>query len=122
MPTPPEDAAWAWAAGLFEGEGCIVYRRRSLPARGKCLTLKIQLTDEDVLRRFHEIVGRGKICGPYSRPGGTKPFWAWECSNMAAATFVLRQFWPWLGQRRRAKVESIGTMGQLMMDLASVSN
>jgi hypothetical protein len=50
----------AWAAGLFEGEGSIthVYGRTQL---------RIHMTDFEVLERFLEIIGAGRIYGPYSR-------------------------------------------------------
>ena len=57
----PFNPAIAWAAGLFEGEGTIT----------RCdgrLHLRMQLTDLEVLERFAEIVGTGKIYGPYTRP------------------------------------------------------
>jgi hypothetical protein len=55
--TTPEQVAWA--AGLFEGEGCWnAYRRES----GKIqMQARLGMTDRDVVERFAQIVGYGSI-------------------------------------------------------------
>jgi hypothetical protein len=70
----------AWAAGLFEGEGCIsttTYR----------LQVALVMTDEDMVRRFDAIVERGKVYGPYHPPSHgprRKQFWRWAAYEDAA--------------------------------------
>jgi hypothetical protein len=49
----------AWAAGLFEGEGCITEVDKRFVAA-------LKNTDEWVVRRFHDIVERGRAYGPYA--------------------------------------------------------
>lgn len=44
----------AWAAGFFDGEGCI-------QLQGKCATLAIAQKDGEPLARFQKIFGMGKI-------------------------------------------------------------
>jgi hypothetical protein len=56
----------AWAAGLFEGEGCISYIRPW--GREPDIQAALAMTDEDVVRRFDEIVDRGRVYGPYHPP------------------------------------------------------
>ena len=41
-----------WAAGLFEGEGCITTSRKSP-------TLQLQMTDKDVVAKFKKIINCG---------------------------------------------------------------
>jgi hypothetical protein len=54
----------AWAAGLFEGEGCF-YEVRS--GRSVHLALTIEMTDREIIQRFYDILhaagatGRSKI-------------------------------------------------------------
>jgi len=71
MATPEEIA---WAAGLFEGEGCITM------TSGHAV-LRLSNTDEWVVRRFAEIVGRGVVYGPYENRSNDhfvrKPFFVW---------------------------------------------
>ena len=94
----------AWAAGLFEGEG-------SITVCGGVARLSLVLTDYQVLERFVEIVGTGKIYGPYVngyRDGFVrKPRWLWVSeARLAGATF--RTLAPWLSPRRIARGEELG--------------
>jgi hypothetical protein len=90
----------AWAAGLFEGEGTISQierRRNSLD-----LQVAINMTDEDVLKFFDDIVGRGKVYGPYlplSHGDRRKPFFRWVALGDAGHD-VLDLIGPWLFPRR----------------------
>lgn len=92
----------AWAAGLFEGEGYITYgQQHSDSVR---LRLGLNITDEDVIRQFHKIVGVGTLSGPHVRPGSHhKPIWTWYASSFEAAQALIAAFYPWLHSRRRAK-------------------
>jgi hypothetical protein len=97
----------AWAAGLFEGEGCIT--RQSSETRGGRragrLTLRLGMTDRDVIDRFQTAVGVGMVYGPYTartRPN-QKPTYHWCVGDIEQIQGVLRSFWPWLGDRRRAR-------------------
>jgi hypothetical protein len=81
----------AWAAGLFEGEGCI-----SLVDKhgGRFyIVLELSSTDEDVVRRFHRIIACGAVTGPYSGKGDNrKDFFKWRSSaakDIALATDLL---------------------------------
>lgn len=102
--TPSEEALWAWAAGLFEGEGSVIN------AAGR---LSVKMTDEDVVRRLHSIVG-GRVYGPYSydtQVDGSvrKPAWMWV-SDGADPGAILRRWWPWLGARRRERAIETGLL------------
>ena len=59
MPTPAEEIAWA--AGLFEGEGCMT-------VSGGRPFMRLNSTDEDTPRRFWEVVAAGKVYGPSATP------------------------------------------------------
>jgi hypothetical protein len=103
----PSTAEIAWAAGLFEGEGTIVIDARRV-------RLTVRMTDEDVLTHFRDVVG-GHVYGPYQyqQPDGhvRKPFWVWHSDGQDAAA-VARLLEPWLGKRRRARIEATGLLGQ----------
>lgn len=69
------------------------------------------MTDEDVLRRFDEIVDRGKVYGPYLPPSSgdrRKPFWRWVAIGDAGHD-VLDLIGPWLCLRRveQARVHGV---------------
>jgi hypothetical protein len=103
MATREEEVAWA--AGLFEGEGCIYER----PGGG--IGTRLTSTDEDIPLRFCEIVRGGKVYGPYrntERDGySRKPFWVWVGESVDALE-TLRLIFPWLGKRRRARARELG--------------
>jgi hypothetical protein len=83
----------AWAAGLFEGEGCITMSDGHV-------VLQLKMTDEDIVRRFDDIVGYGRVYGPYSYSERRKPFWVWLVQGDAVFS-ILELLAPWLGERRR---------------------
>jgi hypothetical protein len=103
---------WAWAAGLFEGEGHIEHRQVS-QGPGRKLKWKRELvlgmTDEDVVRRFHAIVGVGTV--RLQRRPKDKPEWAncwiWNCSRWDETEPTLRRLLPWLGDRRGAAAKEL---------------
>jgi hypothetical protein len=88
----------AWAAGLFEGEGCIC-----INAEGYVI-LALVMADEDVVRRFAAEVGAGKVSGPIKRGREHwKPMWRWLTTNRAEIEAVLHELRPYLGDRRAEK-------------------
>ena len=86
----------AWAAGIFEGEGCIT------ESNGRLVT-RISNTDGSVLERFRDIVDAGTVYGPYDpyeRDGfRRKPVFVWLADGDAALD-VLALFGRWLSARR----------------------
>ena len=87
----------AWVAGLFEGEGCFTPRGN----HGWCATIK--MTDEDVVRKVHRVLGIGWVCGPYQTANTAhKPTWAWVVSSFQDVQAVAAMLWEHLGARRRA--------------------
>lgn len=94
----------AWAAGLFEGEGCFYVKNDSRPGRKPRPVAALKMTDEDVVKLFLATVRYGTVSGPHkslSRDGRThKPVWTWRCTGddvLAVYDLLL----PWLGERRR---------------------
>src|SRR6266478_6444851 len=88
----------AWAAGLFEGEGCI----HSPQKRGnKSLQLSLRCTDRDVVEKFYKVLGIGHFHGPYEQMQPTeKPIWAWGCGGFHNVQGVIALFWAHLCERR----------------------
>ena len=92
-----------WAAGLFEGEGCIYTRKGSKNALRH--TLDINMTDKDVIEDFAEVVG-AKVLGPYNPPtakSNHKEFWRVTIGSKSEVKRVLSMLLPYLGQRRAYK-------------------
>lgn len=100
---------WAWAAGLFEGEGCITVQhnrnRDGSLKRARTVVLKLQMTDRDVVERFADVVGCGSIVE--QRQDRRSPTWKtmyrWQVASRDQVIEVLLQLVPHFGERRRAK-------------------
>lgn len=95
-----------WAVGLFEGEGCIFLTETKPNYFVPGITLTT--TDEDVIRRFHRIIGMGRVRGPYNhkRPN-SKPAYVWRLTGVVGVSEVLLAFAPWLGERRSARAAEV---------------
>ena len=67
------------------------------------------MTDRDVMQKFVDIVGYGKLGGPYmeGKPGTPrarhKPFWQWSVGKRTEVLRILKMFLPYFGERRYAK-------------------
>ena len=93
-----------WAAGLFEGEGCIHFK----PDRPNQRVLAIAMTDKDVMDRFVDVVGYGNLKGPHWAKLSTKPLWRWQLYKRTEVLRILKMLLPHFGKRRSQKaIEAI---------------
>lgn len=88
----------AWVAGIVEGEGSIV------ATSGSSSELKVLMTDEDVVRRLHEVTGLGNVYGPIFHKAGGKPLYAWKVARKRDLARVLLAIYPLLGERRQQQI------------------
>jgi hypothetical protein len=107
----------AWAAGLFEGEGCwnawSPPSRRANGRRRPMPQMKLGMTDADVVGRFAEIVDCGNLRRPRScGPAHWKPIIEWSLYRRADIFRLIGLFWPYLGERRKAKAQEILDLGE----------
>lgn len=84
----------AWAAGFFDGEGCT-----SVPKNSKALRVNITQQHPEVLYRFRDAVGVGKVLGPYELATG-KLMWNWYASTKPGIV-ALGKLWPYLSSEKR---------------------
>ena len=103
----------AWAAGLFEGEGCVRVNHRADKRNPKRhlyhgLTLSIGMCDREPLDTFAEAAGVGKVMGPYGPYGKPhhSPFFSYALHGKVAAR-VMEGLLPWLSQRRRQQYTDV---------------
>ena len=85
----------AYAAGLFDGEGCVVYKQYKI--KKGCwkwhINLEIAMTEIEPLHWFYSIVKVGTINYKKNYGLGKKPQWRWRCSHRKAlqvATLLLK--------------------------------
>jgi|SRR5688572_15077254 len=96
----------AWAAGLFEGEGCFSYDK----TYGSCRMI-VGSTDLDVLDKFKNIMGIGSITKDKEKPN-RKPAWRWQTTNREEFDYGSDLLRPWLGVRRTARLNEIISLRQ----------
>ena len=95
----------AWAAGLFDGEGsfyCFHARNGNYYPQ-----VSVGQAHREVLDRFQEAVGVGKVYGPY-QPGsrlGTKIWWQYHAHGFDKVTHVLDVLRPYLSSVKVAQGE-----------------
>lgn len=66
--------------------------------------MKLNSTDEDVVRRFHEAVGVGQVrIEKAFETHGWKRQWEWYSGSKRDIGMVIELLWPWLGKRRRER-------------------
>jgi hypothetical protein len=87
----------AWAAGLFDGEGCShVHRLRSGKQRPRC---HVTQKTPEVLYRFLDAVGFGRV----RRDGDRWRWWAEDGQARAAMLILL----PYLSSPKRTQWENV---------------
>jgi hypothetical protein len=92
----------AWAAGLFEGEGCITQE-----VSKHAQMLKIVSTDYDVLVKFMSIVGVGRLESRKKAADHHKDQWQWRVQDAQGITLVLEMLMPHFCLRRYQKAEEM---------------
>ena len=93
----------AWAAGIFEGEGCFSFMKSS-----RAISACVVSTDKDVLDGFCKVIGFGRVLGPYKNGlAHWKMKYRWVCSSFEDTQVLIAMLWPWLKSRRRAKAAQI---------------
>lgn len=105
----------AWAAGLFEGEGCVgLYtpkpRAGDRPRGAAQLRLFMATTDLDTLERFHKAIGGlGNRCGTQQQKAHYKVCYRWNCYKFEHCQAIIAMLWFGLGERRRARCAEVLT-------------
>lgn len=93
----------AWAAGFFDGEGCIYVARMNKQSNApRNIHFDIAQIHPFVLHRFKKAVGVGKIYGPYlSKAKNRKPYWRYTLSGFEQCQFAIAALWNFLSPIKR---------------------
>jgi len=108
----------AYLAGLFDGEGCVIYKqyldskRKNRPKRYKVwrIALEMSMTDKPVMEWVYQFLKCGTLSlnvknkSPSSKPHW-KDQWRWRCSHRDAY-LVAKLMWPF-AQVKLHKLEQI---------------
>lgn len=87
----------AWAAGFYEGEGCI--------QAGKGISLTISQNEREPLDRFLAIFDCGTIYGPYTK-NRKNPIFTYKVSGLDQVERIVSAMEPWLSERRKTQAAS----------------
>jgi hypothetical protein len=94
----------AWLAGLVEGEGSFVHHVGQKQLHS--LSIRVLMSDEDVVRRCLTVSGVGFFQGPYfPRNSAHKPVWAWQVGSRGDAVALMGMLRPLMGERRRSQID-----------------
>ena len=104
----------AWAAGLFEGEGCVNIARNYWTRKGEKRSrptpqckLVVSMTDREPVEKFAAIFG-GRVNGPYQYgKKHYKPFWSAQIDSPPAVKSAAQAMYPYLSPRRQGQIEVI---------------
>lgn len=88
----------AWAAGFFDGEGYVGCSLRLNGSGKRFRRIDVQITqiDPEVLGRFRDAVGVGKVYGPYLSPRRINPMWKYGIGSAGGVMHVLEVLRPYL--------------------------
>jgi hypothetical protein len=87
----------AWFAGLFDGEGCVVWSRRNVI---HSVALTITNTNEALMQKIMLVTGTGRVKSKLMKPNPRhSPTWTWACYGDNARS-ILRQIHPWLLRKK----------------------
>lgn len=98
-----------WAAGLFEGEGCIskCNTKKYGEGRSRSWRLNLKMTDKDVVEKFASIMGFGQIS--FEPHENQQDLYHWYMGRRYQVYAVLAIMYPWFGERRKAKAREAMT-------------
>ena len=96
----------AWAAGFFDGEGCVYSSNMNTkrPRKGKTIHFDIAQTDRQVLDRFTNALGIGKVYGPYPGSGkgpNNKDYYRYTLAGFEKCQAAVALIWKNLGSIKR---------------------
>lgn len=89
----------AWLAGLLEGEGCFSKRKN-------CVTIQINMTDCDVVRKSANLVGARSVGRREDKRANCKPCFYWTIAGPRAAGWMMTVY-PLMGKRRQARIREL---------------
>jgi hypothetical protein len=100
--------SFAWAAGLFDAEGSISLSDHRSHAGYKYVEASITQRGRnggapEELVRFRDVVGRGKVYGPYEQKGASEPIYRWRLHQVDEVRGLLHLLQPWLCDVKRVQ-------------------
>lgn len=103
----PDVERRAWAAGLWDGEGCLcLLKHRSHAGHfvpEAAVTQSSETGRPEVLSRFADVAGSGYWYGPFHQVDSRLPVYRWKLFREDEIKALLELIWPWLGPTKRSQ-------------------
>jgi len=110
---PSPDEMLAWAAGLFDGDGSTCFAKHKSHAgyvrAEMSLTQSSRSGEPEVLLRFCDLVGGGRIGGPYGGNEKWEPVYRWKAHRLSEIEAITQMLWPSLGVVKRGQATKVIT-------------
>jgi hypothetical protein len=107
---PSETELLAWAGGLYDGEGSASlspHRTHRGHFSPEVAVTQSGTTCPEVLERLRDVLGCGRIYGPYTQEGATLPVFRWKAaarSDVERSSYLLA---PWIGPLKRNQARRV---------------
>lgn len=86
---------FAWAAGFWDGEGCVSLTYRNGQPR---IVVQVAQVDREVLDKFCSIMEFGNVLGPYFQTNeNAQPYYVWRVEGNTHLQRLKMRIGPWLG-------------------------
>jgi hypothetical protein len=99
--------SFAWAAGLFDAEGCVSLSDHRTHAGYKVIDGAVTQGGGNglpqVLERFRSVINVGKNYGPYEQEGANEPIYRWRAQTPDKVHRAIHVLLPWLGDIKRGQ-------------------
>jgi hypothetical protein len=108
LPLKETSEEFAWAAGVFDGEGSVCLLRHRTHAGHFLAEASVTQSGTgvpEVLLRLQQIAGCGRIYGPYAQKDSVLPVYRWKCYRSRQVEDFIAGLWPWLGEVKRKQAE-----------------
>jgi hypothetical protein len=107
---PSETELLAWAGGLYDGEGSASvspHRTHVGHFSPEVAVTQSGTTRPHVLEQLREVVGCGRIYGPYTQEGATLPVFRWKAAALRDVEHSLYRLAPWIGSVKRQQARKV---------------
>ncbi len=103
------DTDRAWAAGFWDGEGCVSLTHRAYGYSSNPIpriVLQIAQVDRRVLDKFQRIMGYGNVLGPYKpKTKNSSPYYVWRVEGNKNLQPIFELLAPYLSEAKTEQMQ-----------------
>ena len=101
----------AWLAGLIEGEGSFIRRKREDYTHNRSWIFSLEMTDKDVVEKARDVWGYGSVrrIPARQRPHafGTKDIYVWRFEQKTQLYALGIAIYEFMGERRKSIIKNM---------------